>query len=468
MSDRHKNAPGGAPRARYTAKKGKQSVQSLSLLGEEIAKRTQASMEQAVSLRTLGDEIARRSQDVAQTEAYTDNILRAQVAHHKEALFSTHFGRGDAKVADTSRPAKPERADKKRRKRHLTDATECTINQPMQLLPPPVRTSANFLCAPPDVDVIGDVSSMEVVSDETGVRLVDGGGKSKKMSKETHGRDIQQSLTLTLQEYFTSQFTDETTADESTLVHRHLHALNGQTCQNSFILNMVMNDRNGGASVPLKLLPDIDAYFANVRPISRAEEERYLRAPRLHKGERECVNGKDCEGFFIVGALNAFALVEYQNPEVREEHAATGRWPVPVAHCIMCRRRAVNYIFFNILSRCAAYDYSSVEQAMASRYESSRATVRRPVAIAPFCNVVGADEYSMWDVIVGDLSQCIPLFGPVVIHRRDKYHSVLRDGEWWYEQTYTRPVRNLGDGGGPGSVSVSSSIGDDRLRVSRK
>jgi len=466
----------GAPAGGGAARRGELSAMllysastsaPLAAVKQEIACSAHCSVEPARTLHDLRMELVRQSRSVMQTDAHNDNIVRAQVTHHKNQFMTAHFKREQG-GAEEERAGKSERSDKKRRKRHAIDARECTTNQAMQIAPPPVRTGADFLCRAPDIDVIGDVAGMEVASGGGGgIRLLPG-STEVAVSRETHSRDVKQSLTLTLQEYYTTQIAGSgAAADPSTMCQRHLHAMNGQTCQNSFVINMVMNDREGGASIPLDLLPDVDAYFASVRPISRAEEELFLRAPRLATGERECVNGKECEGHFIAGALNKFTLVEYQNPEVRHEFAAAGTWPAPQAHCIMCRRYAANYVFFNMLSRCVAYDYSSVEQAMATRHDAERARPPKPLVIASFCNIVGAGEYSMWDVVVGDLAQCIPLFGPVVIHRRDKYRAVLRGNEWWYEQTYTRPERNLGDGGDLGSGSASSSATDERLRAVR-
>jgi hypothetical protein len=156
-------------------------------------------------------------------------------------------------------------------------------------------------------------------------------------------------------------------------------------------------------------------------------------------------------------AFERFALVEYQPPEVREQFQCTRKWPEKQGMCIMCRRKYAGAVYYNILSRCTAYDFSSVEQSASVRNMTEGDRPNKPLMISQFANLVGQGEYSPWNVLISGLSQYIPLFKPIVLHHRYMYKQVKKNGIWYFEQNYYKPQRSLRLGGDQACEGISSS-----------
>jgi len=387
------------------------------------------------------------------------------------------------------------RSDKKRHKRSQVDESESWTNQAMQIIHPPSRVEDGFLNRShpqkTDIGFIGDVSSTEILKDEEGFCISASASASASTSASTsHFRnqdEIQSNLPLALQKYYVSNehfpVVDPTprkdisvppplpqpqsesgngnhelqpvASTHRSVCERHLQAMSNKGGQYSFVINLLMHERQ--CNVPIDMLPEVDAFLADIKDISRAEEERFLRQPIPEKFERECVEGKNCEGYYVNHAYVRFALVEYQPPEIREEFQYSKKWPEKQGMCIMCRRKYANFVFYNILSRCTSYDYSSVEQAASTRNMSEGNQPTKPLMISSFANFVGQGEYSPWNIQISGITQYVPLFKPIVLHHRYMYRQEKRDGIWYFIQNYPKPQRNLRFGDGQVYEEDSSS-----------
>jgi hypothetical protein len=421
---------------------------------DPIAMNTRPSI-RSIQLDDQSDELAASS---------SENIVRAQLSFHKDRVMTQKFASGSASCSKDPL-GKPARSNKKRLKRQRIVPADCPTNQAMQIVPPPCSTGSDFLYRRNvDIDIIGDMDGMDVDVQDTGIALV--AREDRPVStRESHKKAVEKSMSLSMQEYFMRQMPDANngeSSDSTAIFQQHIHATGGRAGGSSFVINLAMNEMGGNTCVSLDMLADYDALMAKVRDISRAEEERFLRQIRPGSGERECIKGMACEGYFIFGAAHKFALVEYQWPESREHFARTGSWSEPQGMCIMCMRRAACFVYFNIASRCIPHDYSSVEQAMELREQTKNPKPHNIIAVASFANRVGVNEYGIHDIIFGGPTQCVPLFKPIVNHTRFKYRQIFKDGLWFYEQTYAKPSRNLWDGVDPVCASGSSSTASGR------
>jgi hypothetical protein len=81
-------------------------------------------------------------------------------------------------------------------------------------------------------------------------------------------------------------------------------------------------------------------YDAKLGPDTRAEEERWFRAPLEH--ERPCRSDQDCAGLRLTSAT-PIMLVEVSSRDTLKAYAKTGAWPSERAHCVLCRREQMFY-----------------------------------------------------------------------------------------------------------------------------
>lgn len=200
------------------------------------------------------------------------------------------------------------------------------------------------------------------------------------------------------------------------------------------IISQLARDRQH--NVPISMLSDREKLHSNLERHSRAMEEMFLREPL--PGERPCVEGDQCEGYMIPGAFKKVALVEYQTMEEIMHYREHGKWRGNRKHCLMCMRKLASFAYFFIKSQCVAYDTSMLDVGSCVADKRSK-----PLIIAPFSNLVGQDEYSIWDVIISSSSKYLGLIEPVVIHVRWRYEQELRDGVVYFVQKYEKPQRNL-------------------------
>lgn len=218
------------------------------------------------------------------------------------------------------------------------------------------------------------------------------------------------------------------------LTEMHLQQMTSIGEEFTDILEMLMREKQ--YNLPFHSLGPVDKYLARLRQHTRVLEESFLRQPL--GGERECVEGDQCEGRMVPYTEMPITLVEYQPMEEVMHYRRTGEWRGNRKHCIMCLRKITCFAYFYIKSQCVAYD-----QNMLHKNECISEKVMKPLVIAPFSNIVGEGEYSPWDVMVSTTTRFLGLLEPVVIHVRWRYKQVKRDGIIFYEQTYERPDRNL-------------------------
>jgi hypothetical protein len=442
------------------------------------------------SLRNAIRDITGDTKPIQFGEGHHQNVAQAQRSYIKKAQMNDQFKTAETYAStlneDEKRTQKKTiqdfdkrvRTDKKRHKRNQVNESESWLNQAMQVIPPPVRTSDDLLRRA-DIGFIGNVPPENIQRDADGFYIDSTRSSSSSNVSVMHpaepDEDFRTDLPLVLQKYFISHPGSASgSVAESSSTHsisvppplmpngdyelqpiasthhnvceRHLQAMSNKGGQYSFIINLLMHERQ--CNVPIEMLPEVDTYLADIRDISRSEEESFLRQPIPGRHERECVEGENCEGFHVTHAYVRFALVEYQPPEIREEFQRTRKWPEKQGMCIMCRRKYANFVFFNILSRCTSYDHSSIEQAASTRNMTEASAASKPLMISSFANFVGQGEYSPWDIQISGISQYVPLFKPVVLHLRYKYRQEKRNGIWYFVQNYYKPQRNLRFGGG--------------------
>ena len=165
---------------------------------------------------------------------------------------------------------------------------------------------------------------------------------------------------------------------------------------------------------------------AYMEPVTRKYEESYLRPPNKKAGERPCVKGSKCEGLNIICENDdAFILTEFFLPSTWKKIQETGRRPVEVNLCLMCKRDEISRALLNT--------------------RADRKSIREGVTLQDYFNLVGLPgEYDIKNCICSDPSTYEGLLEPIVLHQQCAYRLVDENGKKRYTQwKYSYPSQNF-------------------------
>jgi hypothetical protein len=157
---------------------------------------------------------------------------------------------------------------------------------------------------------------------------------------------------------------------------------------------------------------------ASIEIVPRAWEEAFMTEPELHKGERHCAMGANCEGLFIEGAGDlSFILKEYYTPLEDAARRKAGKYPKFVKMCIFCLRKEIYHELLSVRSNSEGMRYDATLQHCAN-----------------MVNVEGEycpknTEYSSKDTYEG-------LLLPIVRHSRTGHTLEVRKGENGKDKRY--------------------------------
>lgn len=163
--------------------------------------------------------------------------------------------------------------------------------------------------------------------------------------------------------------------------------------------------------------------------VTRKYEESYLRPPDKSKGERPCLMGNECEGLKIICENdNAFILTEFFLPSTWKKIQQTGRRPVEVGLCLMCKRNEISRALLNT--------------------RADRKSIREGVTLQDYYNLVNLPgEYDIKNCICSDPSTYEGLLEPIVLHQQCAYRLVEENASKHYIQwKYSYPTQSFHSG----------------------
>lgn len=194
---------------------------------------------------------------------------------------------------------------------------------------------------------------------------------------------------------------------------------------------------------PLSRVGMLDDYYAHMVPNRRVVDESLMREP--FPFERPCIEAGACMGNQIPNSQR-ITLVEYLNVEDVAYFRQKQEWKSEQRHCVFCRRVLATKAAFAMIAECAAYSDSMVASVQVSR-ENPCESDRRPLMLVDFCNFVGDNEYSPYDVVISNVNRYIGVVAPVVIFVASRFTQFKQNGIYWYRQDYPKVNRNLRDWG---------------------
>lgn len=161
------------------------------------------------------------------------------------------------------------------------------------------------------------------------------------------------------------------------------------------------------------------ARLAALQVVTRKEEDAFLRTRVAATGERDCANGKDCEGTKLIGPPQPVTLVEHwlQSLPSRPEKAQL---------CILCKRAAINYFYVNAM--CEGDSMQRLFHNHANLVEQE-------------------GEYALEQCVISGARETHGVLLPCALHCRARYaYSGTRDGVHWFTQAgyvYPQVFRRL-------------------------
>lgn len=169
-------------------------------------------------------------------------------------------------------------------------------------------------------------------------------------------------------------------------------------------------------------LEEIKKNLKNIVGFGRSYEQLMMRNVRPGSGERQCVNGNECEFLNMYGKVRLIG-VECLTPKERLEfEKPEGKLPLEVRPCILCRRKNTTIHHLNARRTCGSMSTKWMFQ--------------------DYYNFVEQDgEYLLSDCIMSSENEVQTVIYPVVQHIRSRYAQVqIEEGVWMYLQVgYKKP-----------------------------
>ena len=144
-----------------------------------------------------------------------------------------------------------------------------------------------------------------------------------------------------------------------------------------------------------QVVSPLDCTHPTIEVISRAWEEKFLRAPEMH--EKKCCHGNDCQGKIKFG----FELVEYYTPLQFAKLQESVVYPINNVECLICLRH-------------------SIARAVIESKSTNR-SVHPNIHVSIYCNRVGVPgEYCLEDCLISSVNSYNGLMDPVVVNNYNK------------------------------------------------
>lgn len=152
----------------------------------------------------------------------------------------------------------------------------------------------------------------------------------------------------------------------------------------------------------------------SIEGVTREYEEAFMCEPT--RDQRPCSMEEMCEGRFIPQAgSNGFTLREFLLPSQQKMYEETKRYPLQRAPCIFCKRLQI------------------AKMVVSAR--ASGTGIRDDMLIQDYYNFVGIpNEYKLESCLLSKKSVWEGIVSPVVLHVRNAYKFVLKNGVKTYEQ----------------------------------
>ena len=194
----------------------------------------------------------------------------------------------------------------------------------------------------------------------------------------------------------------------------------------TFVKNLMQ--RQPRANFNMNENPLVDKYRDTIEGVTREYEEKFM--VEASGDQRPCVMEEACEGRCIPQSPHKFVLREFLLPSQLKLYEETKRYPIERAPCILCKRLQIAHMVVSaraentgLRDNCLVQDYYN------------------------FVNIPG--EYDLKDCLLSKKTVREGLVSPVVLHVRNAYKFVLKDGKRGYTQwkmpfLTTRPEEDSG------------------------
>jgi len=179
----------------------------------------------------------------------------------------------------------------------------------------------------------------------------------------------------------------------------------------------------------------VDKYRDSIEGVTREYEERFM--VEASGDQRHCSMAEECEGKFIAQVPNGFVLREFLLPSQEKAYEQTKRYPIQRAPCIFCKRLQIARLLVSV----RAAGTGMREDCLVQDYYN-------------FVNIPG--EYRLEDCLLSKKSVWEGIVSPVVLHVRNAYKFVTKDGKRGYTQ-WKQPFLTLLPESSSGTSLSSSS-----------
>ena len=169
----------------------------------------------------------------------------------------------------------------------------------------------------------------------------------------------------------------------------------------------------------------------SIEGVTRAYEESFMCEPT--GDQRPCSMEEMCEGRFIPqSGSNGFTLREFLLPSQLKTYEQTHRYPLQRAPCIFCKRLQI------------------AKMVVSAR--ASGTGIRDDMLLQDYYNFVGIpNEYRLESCLLSKKTVWEGIVSPVVLHVRNAYKFVMKNGLKTYEQ-WQIPFLTLLPGQSPGTT----------------
>lgn len=179
--------------------------------------------------------------------------------------------------------------------------------------------------------------------------------------------------------------------------------------------------------------PKVDQYRDSIEGVTRDYEEAFM--IEASGDQRNCSMEEECEGKCI--CANGFILREFLLPSQKKAYEETKRYPIERAPCILCKRLQIARLLVSV----RAAGTGMREDCLVQDYYN-------------FVNIPG--EYRLEDCLLSKKTVWEGIVSPVVLHVRNAYKFVMKDGKRGYTQ-WKMPFLTLLPTSSVGSTILSSS-----------
>ena len=173
----------------------------------------------------------------------------------------------------------------------------------------------------------------------------------------------------------------------------------------------------------------------SIEGVTREFEERYM--VEASGDQRQCCMAEECEGKYITQVPNGFPLREFLLPSQEKAYYETKRYPIQRAPCILCKRLQIARLLVSV----RAAGTGMREDCLVQDYYN-------------FVNIPG--EYRLEDCLLSKKTVWEGIVSPVVLHVRNAYKFVMKDGKRGYTQ-WKQPFLTLLPESSSGTSLSSSS-----------